>query len=121
MLRRLSIALLFICAITITAFAAADVNGKWTATVETDAGSGSPSFVFKQSGEALTGSYAGAFGEAPITGTVKGDDIEFTFKASADGDAVTCKYKGKISGNQIKGTVDLGSVGTGTFTATKQV
>lgn len=121
MSRRLSIALLLACAVALPSLVAAeDVTGKWTSTVETDAGSGNPSFVFKQSGEDLTGTYAGAFGEAPINGKVKGDSIEFTFKASNDGEGVTCKYKGKISGNQIKGTVDLGSVGTGTFTATKQ-
>ncbi|HEY3743464.1 MAG TPA: hypothetical protein VGL53_26640 [Bryobacteraceae bacterium] len=120
MLRRLSIALLVACAIALPTLAAEDVTGKWTFNVETDAGSGSPTFIFKQSGEALTGTYSGAFGEAPINGMVKGDSIEFTFKASSDGQEVTCKYRGKITGNQIKGNVDLGSVGTGTFTATKQ-
>jgi len=115
MLKRLSLALLLMAATLL-----ADVTGKWSATVETDAGSGSPSFVFKQSGETLTGTYSGLFGEAPINGTVKGDDIEWSFKASQDGESVTVKYKGKISGNQIKGSVELGSLGSGTFTATKQ-
>jgi hypothetical protein len=116
MLKRLSLALLLACATLL----AADVTGNWNASVETDAGSGTPKFVFKQSGETLTGSYAGQLGEAPITGTVKGDDIEFSFKVSPQGDAVTIKYKGKISGNQIKGTCDLGGLGSGTFTASKQ-
>ena len=115
--RRLSLALLLACA----TLAAADVTGNWTAAVETDGGSGTPKFVFKQSGDTLTGSYVGQLGEAPITGTVKGDDIEWSFKVSPDGETVTVKYKGKLSGaNQIKGAVDLGRLGTGTFTATKQ-
>ena len=116
MLRRLSLALLLVCATLL----AADVTGNWNASVETDAGSGTPKFTFKQSGETLTGTYAGQLGDAPLSGTVKGDDIEFSFKASPQGETLLCKYKGKISGNQIKGTVDLGGLGTGTFTATKQ-
>jgi len=115
MLRRFS--LLLVLAI---AALAADVTGNWTATVETDAGSGTPKFVFKQTGETLTGSYSGQLGEAPIAGTVKGDDIEFSLKAAPQGESIIVKYKGKITGNSIKGTVDLGGMATGTFTATKQ-
>ena len=99
---------------------AADVTGKWKAAVETDAGSGSPTFTFKQAGETLTGTYSGQLGESPLTGSVKGDDIEFSFKASPQGEAVTVKYKGKITGSSIKGTVDLGGLATGTFTASKE-
>ena len=104
-----------------TILAAADLTGKWNAAVETEAGSGSPTFTFKQSGESLTGTYSGQLGEAPITGTVKGDAVEFSFKVSPQGDAITVTYKGKLTGDTvIKGSVDLGGLGTGTFTATKQ-
>ena len=45
--------------LTLIAFAAlafaADISGKWTFDVETDLGSGTPTFVFKQDGEKLTG------------------------------------------------------------------
>ena len=34
-----------------------------------DAGSGTPIFVFKQSGEKLTGTYSGLMGNAELTGT----------------------------------------------------
>src|SRR5262245_13559096 len=54
-----------------------DVTGAWNVTVETDAGSGNPSFNFKQEGEKLTGKYKGLLGEFDLTGTVKGDKIEF--------------------------------------------
>lgn len=116
MLRTLSLLL----ATTILA-AAADLTGKWNATVETDAGAGAPSFTLKQFGETLTGTYSGQLGDAPLTGTVKGDTVEFSFKVSPQGDAIEVKYQGKLTGDkQIKGSVDLGGMGTGTFTATKQ-
>ena len=52
-----------------------DVSGTWTFDVQTEAGSGTPTVTFKQDGEKLTGHYAGTFGEADLTGTVKGADI----------------------------------------------
>ena len=115
MLTRLSFALL----LTAATIFAADVTGKWNATVETDAGTGSPKFVFVQTGEALTGTYEGMLGEAKLTGTVKGDAIEFSFTASAQGENVKVNYKGTVTGNKMKGKVDLGSLASGTFTAEK--
>jgi hypothetical protein len=96
---------------------AADITGTWTANVVLDAGSGSPTFEFQQKGEALTGVYKGQFGEAKLTGTVKGDKIEFSFGSAAG----TAKYSGTIEGgNKMKGTCDYGeAAGKGTFTATK--
>jgi hypothetical protein len=94
---------------------AADVTGKWTLNVVLDAGSGSPTFVFEQKGETLTGKYQGQFGESELKGTVKGDKIEFTFGGAA-GEA---KYSGTVTGNTMKGTCEYGEAGKGTFTGTK--
>ena len=94
-----------------------DLTGEWVFDVVTDAGGGSPSFVFKQTGEKLTGRYKGAFGEADLTGTVTGKTMKFSFNADAQGTAITVVYEGEIESNSsIKGKVDLGGVGTGTFT-----
>src|SRR5262250_1419307 len=55
---------------------AADVTGTWNATVDLGGGQGgTPTFVLKQDGEKLTGTYSGALGESPVTGTIKGSDI----------------------------------------------
>jgi hypothetical protein len=67
----------------------ANVTGEWSVAVETSAGSGNPSFTFKQEGEKLTGTYKGQFGESPLTGTVKGSDITFTIKINAHGQDLT--------------------------------
>jgi hypothetical protein len=100
---------------------AADITGTWNAAVETDAGSGTPTFVFKQTGEQLTGTYSGALGEAKLTGTVKGNTAVWSFEASAGGDNVKVVYTGTMEGdNKMKGTIDFGALGKGTFTATKK-
>src|SRR3979411_2285038 len=71
-----------------------DVTGKWAFNVETSAGAGAPTFTFKQDGEKLTGHYTGTFGEADLTGTVKGADITFMFTVDAQGTALKETYTG---------------------------
>jgi hypothetical protein len=99
---------------------AADVTGKWNFEVDTASGSGSPTFVFKQDGARLTGTYSGAAGEAPVTGTVEGDRIEFSFKASLGGESAVVVYKGTIlSATAMKGTAVYPGLGDATWTAAK--
>ena len=98
-----------------------DLTGKWSFTVQTDAGSGNPTFTLKQDGEKLTGKYSGLFGEADVTGSVKGSDFTFSFSADAQGTKVDNTYKGTIENkDSLKGTVSIGGVGEGTFTAKRQ-
>lgn len=96
-----------------------NVTGTWAFTVETSQGSGSPTFIFKQEGEKLTGQYKGAFGEAPVTGTVVGSKIDFSFKASGQVEG-TITYTGTIDGNTMKGTAKFAELGDATWTAKKQ-
>jgi hypothetical protein len=98
-----------------------DISGAWTFNVETAAGSGSPSFVFAQAGEKLTGTYSGLFGKADLMGTVKGDQIDFKFNFSYSGQSGVAHYTGSIeSATQMKGKVEIGDIGDGTWTGTKQ-
>jgi opacity protein-like surface antigen len=97
---------------------AADISGTWNATVNLGDQTGSPTFVFKQDGEKLTGTYSGALGDAKLSGTVKGNEISFDFEAQG----IAVNYSGKLSadGKRIEGTVDYGGQVSGTFTATKR-
>jgi len=112
--------MLLVGAISAAAYAY-DVTGKWAFQVDTDAGSGSPTFTFKQAGEKLTGTYSGLFGTAELSGTVKGNDIEFSFEAATGDQKVKVVYKGKIdSDGKMHGSADLGGIGSGTWTGAKQ-
>ena len=98
-----------------------DISGKWIFNVETDAGGGSPTFVFKQAGEKLSGTYTGTFGTAELTGTVKGDVIEFSFEAMVLDQKGKVVYTGKIdAAGKMKGEVEFTGLGKGTWTGTKQ-
>lgn len=108
-------ALLFLAS---TAFAT-DLTGTWNAKVELSTGqSGTPTFTLKQDGDKLTGTYSGALGDAPIKGTVKGNDVTIDFEASG----AQVHYVGKVDneGKKMEGTVDYAGQASGKFTATKK-
>ena len=97
---------------------AADISGTWTAEVVLDAGSGTATFQFKQTGETLAGTYSGTFGQANVTGTIQGDQVTWTFDGGQAGKAT---YKGTLTGDaKMSGTVEYAAVGGGKFTATKK-
>jgi hypothetical protein len=97
-----------------------NVTGNWKLTIETPNGSGGPSLVLKQEKEELTGTYKGRFGDTPLKGTVKGKDIKFTTKVSAQGQDILVEYEGTVDGDTMKGKVKFGEMGEGTFTGKKE-
>jgi hypothetical protein len=99
---------------------AADVGGTWSIEVDTGQGTGTPSFTFKQEGEKLSGLYKGLFGEAPVTGTIKGNAIEFWVDVTVEGTSVRVTYSGTVDKDTMKGTVKLGDLGEGTFKGTRK-
>jgi hypothetical protein len=119
-LRRLFITMLASAALAGAALAAdANVAGEWDFTVETQAGTGTPHFSLKQDGSNVTGTYKGQLGEAPVTGTVKGNELTINFKVNAQGTDLAITYSGTVEGDSIKGKVSLGELGEGTFTGKK--
>ncbi len=97
-----------------------DVTGAWTFEVTTSAGSGTPTITLKQDGESVTGTYDGQLGKANLKGTIKGTAITFSFVGDAQGQSVTVVYAGTAANDSLKGTVDLGGLASGTFTAKRQ-
>ncbi len=86
-----------------------NITGKWNVSVETANGNGSPSFTFVHAGQNLLGSYAGRFGEAQVSGSVRTNDVKWTFDVQVQDRLVTCIYKGTIeTKDSMKGTVNLG-------------
>ena len=98
-----------------------DVSGTWAFEVQSAAGTGTPTMIFKQAGDKLSGSYSGQLGEAPLTGTLSGKNITFTIKVNVQGTDLSVVYTGTVdTASAMKGTVTLGDLGEGTFTAKKK-
>jgi hypothetical protein len=101
--------------------AGASLTGAWSLSVELPNMTATPTMVLKQEGEKLTGEYVSAqYGKFPITGTVKGTDVNFSFPMTVEGTGLTVTYLGKVGADgTITGSVTYGDMMNGTFTATK--
>ena len=99
-----------------------DVTGKWRLTVETSAGTGTPTLTLTQKGDSLAGHYSSqALGEADVKGSLIGQKITMTLSVEVQGTPLVVTYAGTVEGaNAMKGTVDIGGQATGTFTGTRQ-
>ncbi len=93
-----------------------DVSGTWDVEIEIAGQTGKPVFTFKQDGEKLSGKYKGQFGEADVTGTLKGDAIEWSFETQG----VKIVYKGTVDKDTMKGQADYAGQATGDWKAKKK-
>jgi D-glucosaminate-6-phosphate ammonia-lyase len=116
------VALLTVALVLTAPAAAADtanVAGEWNLTVETPNGTGTPTVIFKQDGENLTGTYKGRYGESALKGTVKGNEIKFSVTINAGGQELEIEYSGTVEGSSMKGKAKFGDMGEGAFTGKK--
>lgn len=118
-LRTLALAVLFVTFAAVTAFAA-DLNGKWKATVDTPRGAQEITFDFHVDGTALTGKVTTPRGESDITdGKIDGDNLSFTQVVNFNGNEMKINYTGKVDGDTIKFTRTVGDRPAVEFTATR--
>jgi hypothetical protein len=121
LIRRVLVTTFAAMAVTASALAAdAKVAGEWDFTVELQAGTGTPHLSLKQDGSTVSGHYKGQLGEAPVTGTIKGNDLRLATRISAQGQELVLTYTGTVEGDSsVTGKVVLGEFGEGTFTGRK--
>ena len=124
---RTAAAITLLLASSSIAFAQSDtakvsLTGTWSFTVVYEGGQGSPTVRLSQRGDTLSGKYISqAFGELDLTGSVMGNEFSFSMTTSAGGDPFTMTFSGTIeSKDALKGSVELGGNGTGSFTARRQ-
>jgi hypothetical protein len=107
--------------------AAADISGKWTVDASAapagggqgrGTGMGGGTYEFKVSGAALTGSLtrAGRGGGDPTVtpftdGKVTGDTFTFTVTSNFNGNEFKTVYTGKVVGDKLELTFDMGGRG----------
>ena len=99
---------------------AVDITGPWEMTVESPQGTMVITANFKQDGETLTGTHVSEMGEAPLKGTVKGVDVEYTLVLDMGGQQMSIVHKAKVDGDTMKGSADIEGMGTIAFTAKRK-
>jgi hypothetical protein len=94
-------------------------DGNWNLTISTPLGARQATLSVKSDGNTLTGSQGAEGNTAEIfDGTVNGDAV--TWKVSiTDPMPMTLEFSGTVSGNDVSGSVLLGSFGSSSFSGTR--
>jgi hypothetical protein len=93
---------------------AASIDGKWKS--EAPGRDGNPqvtTYAFKSEGTTLTGTITNPRGETAISeGKVNGDEISFVVvRQGRDGNQMKIQYKGKVTGDELKLSMQMGPDG----------
>ena len=97
-----------------------DITGTWEITVESPQGTMVMTANYKQDGETLTGTHVSEMGTVPLKGTVKGVDVVYTITIDMQGQQLAIVHTGKVAGDTITGTADLGGMGSMGWTAKRK-
>jgi hypothetical protein len=94
--------------LSVPAFAA-NIDGKWTGSIDTPNGPVQLTYVFASKGTELTGTAAGPDGNAtPLEhGKIEGDKVSFSLTFNF-GQTMTFAYTGTLSGKELKLHSDMG-------------
>jgi hypothetical protein len=105
----LSVLVMLALMLVATPARAADVDGKWTGSVDTPMGAIQVGFNFKADGATLMGTTTGPDGaELPIkNGKIDGDKISFVVTIDFGGMAFDLNYTGVVSPDTLKLTIDI--------------
>ncbi len=93
------------------------VSGQWTVQLEFGRGSATHTLFFEQDGPKLAGSHRGEFQAGDLAGTISGNSLQFRSSLPTLGSRVGFEFAGKVEGDKISGTVNLGEYGQTTWTA----
>ena len=111
-------AALFVFALAVAVAAQASLTGEWAMSFTTPRGGRSEFTLYMtQEGPRLTGHLTSEYGETPVKGSVNGDDVKLAWSIMENGKPMDISVTAKAKGDSINGTIKLGTVGEGVFTA----
>jgi D-glucosaminate-6-phosphate ammonia-lyase len=121
---RLLIALLLTLSLTVPAAVisqekTAAVEGTWEITLTFVSGTAKHTAVITQKNASLSGTYRGEIKEGRLQGSVKGNAVDFTGRLKNEALTVNFHYTGLVTGDTMKGTVEMGEFWTAEWTAKK--
>jgi len=96
------------------------VDGTYKIEIDTPMGKQESTLTLKAAGDKLSGSMESMFGKMDFSGgSVKGDTVAFSMKISGPMGDMKLDYSGKVSGNEISGSVKAGDFGSSPFKGKK--
>jgi hypothetical protein len=100
-----------------TAAPAQSIAGEWDATINTPGGPRPLKIIFQVKGDSLSGTVKRPAGDVPLTGTITGDVVRFTYSVNYNGNVLALTIAAKVTGDSMAGTVDFGGAAEDEFFA----
>jgi hypothetical protein len=101
----------------LTPVQAPQIAGEWDASYNTPGGPRSFKIVFTVKGDSLSGTVKRSDGEVPLKGTIKGDQVNFSYTIAYNNEALTLTISAKVTGDTMAGTVDFAGMASEEFSA----
>ena len=95
----------------------ANVDGQWKLTIRYFRGSSDHDLVFEQREDTLAGTHRGDVTAGELRGTVAGPEVRFISRVPYEGTVLTYDFAGKLDGDRLAGTVQMGEYGSAEWTA----
>jgi hypothetical protein len=114
-----SVRVAFIASALVAGVAAqATLTGEWAMSFTTPRGGRSEYTLYMtQEGPRLTGHLTSEYGETPVKGSVNGDEVKLAWSIMENGKPLDISVIATVKGDSLNGTIKLGTVGEGVFTA----
>lgn len=112
-----------ILALSLAAFAAVppasaqSVAGEWNASMDTPGGTRQFKIIFQVTGDTLGGTVKRATGDVPLSGTIKGTAVNFSYTIEYGGNPLVLTVAATLNGDSMAGTIDLGGGAKEAFSA----
>ena len=106
-----------VAALAAPVFAQASAAGEWRVTFVVPTGTRSVNMVINQQRASLSGTVINEDGEFPLKGRIADDQVIIAWSVPEYGKLMELTMRGKLSGDTITGTVQLGDVGEGPLNA----
>lgn len=107
-----------VVALTATVAAQATLTGEWAMSFTTPRGGRSEFTLYMtQEGPRLTGHLTSEYGETPVKGSVNGNEVKLAWSTMENGKPLDISVTATAKGDTIDGTIKLGTVGEGVFSA----
>jgi imidazolonepropionase-like amidohydrolase len=96
-------------------------SGTWTLNINLGSGDLAATLALQQEGERLSGSIQGGLGNGEIANGSAGaaGEVRFTIPVTLEGQTVEATFAGRITRNEMQGSVTIVGRTPGTFTATR--
>ena len=97
---------------------AENLTGRWDALIQFASSSTTHTLHLKQEGNRIVGTHQGNFQARDMSGSIDGGDVRLaSLVTESHGDALSFQFAGKVQGDSMSGTLDMGEYLSAKWTA----